>query len=321
MEFRQLGTSGLTVSVVGLGCNNFGARCDYDRSREVLFEALDSGINLFDTADIYGGKGTSETFMGKILKGRRDEFVLATKFGMDMGTGDVARGSRRYIMKAVEASLTRLDTDYIDLYQLHAPDEKTPVEETLQALSDLVHQGKVRYIGSSNFAGWQVADADHLAREIGSERFISAQNYYNLLHRDVELDLLPAARHFGVGVLPFFPLESGLLTGKFHRNEPAVSGTRLASRPELLEKSNFDLLEALEKVAREAGMELLDLAFGYLTFHPEVSSVIAGATSAEQVRRNVATLEHVVDAPLVAKVEEAMAPWSHLRRPGHVVQG
>jgi aryl-alcohol dehydrogenase-like predicted oxidoreductase len=255
--------------------------------------------------------------MGKILKGHRDEFVLATKFGMDMGTGDQARGSRRYVMKAVEASLTRLETDYLDLYQLHAPDPLTPIEETLQALTDLVHQGKVRYIGSSNFAGWQVADAAHLAREIGAERFISAQNYYNVLNRDVEHDLLPAARHFGVGVLPFFPLESGLLTGKFHRGAPASEGTRLASRPEILERTNFDLLEALREIAREADMELLDLAFGYLTFQPEVSSVIAGATSAEQVRRNVATLDHGVDAEVVTKINEAMAPWSHLRRPGH----
>ncbi len=297
MRFRQLGNSGLTVSEVGLGCNNFGVRCDLETSRGVIFEALDMGINLFDTADIYGGKGGSETFMGKILKDRRDEVVLASKFGMEMGTGDIALGSRRYIRRAVEASLRRLQTDHLDLYQLHKPDPHTPIEETLSALDDLVRDGKILYIGSSNFSGWQIVQGDYVAKEMGSSRFISAQNLYSLLERDVETEVLPACNEFDIGFLPFFPLASGLLTGKFKRGEQPLQGTRLSSRPEEIEGANFDLIEALEGFAEQRGMKILDLAFAFLLASSEVSSVIAGATSTAQVRANVETQKHVLSDP------------------------
>ncbi len=306
MRFRQLGRSGLTVSEVGLGCNNFGTRCDLDGSREVIFEALDAGINLFDTADIYGNRGGSETFMGEILKGRRDEVVLASKFGMDMGTGDVALGSRRYIKRAVEASLRRLQTDYLDLYQLHRPDPHTPIDETISALNDLVREGKVLYIGSSNFSGWQIAQADLLAKELGAARFISAQNLYSLLERDVESEIVPACREFNVGLLPFFPLASGLLTGKFKRGEELPAGTRLSSRPEVVERANFDLIEALEQFAEQRDMRLLDLAFAFLLATAEVSSVIAGATSKKQIRSNVDTQQHTLSERDIEELRELL---------------
>ena len=289
MEYRQLGTSGLTVSVVGLGCNNFGGRVDLERTAAVVDAALDEGITLLDTADIYGGKGGSETFLGQVLKGRRDQVVLATKFGMDMGKPEWgAPGSRRYIRLAVEASLRRLQTDYIDLYQYHYPDPLTPLEETVTAMGELVTEGKVLYIGSSNLAGWQVADADWIARSRGSARFVSAQNEYSLLQRDLEATLSPACVHYGVGILPFFPLASGLLTGKYRRNEQAPAGTRLAGRLETIEPGHFDVVEALEKYAAERGVAILDVAIGGLASRPAVSSVIAGATQAEQVHANVA---------------------------------
>ncbi|MGH9059395.1 MAG: aldo/keto reductase, partial [Acidimicrobiales bacterium] len=215
MRYRQLGRSGLTVSVVGLGCNNFGGRIDLDASRAVVDAALEEGVTLLDTSNTYGNRGGSETVLGEVLAGRRDQVVLASKWGMDMGEGPgTARGSRRYIHRAVEDSLRRLQTDHIDLYQLHRPDPLTPIDETLEALDDLVRSGKVRYIGSSNFASWQVADAEWVARTRHLTRFVSAQNHYSLLERGVEAELLPACEHFGVGVLPFFPLANGLLTGK-----------------------------------------------------------------------------------------------------------
>jgi aryl-alcohol dehydrogenase-like predicted oxidoreductase len=292
MNFRQLGNSGLTVSEVGLGCNNFGQRCDFETSKEVIFEALDQGINFFDTADIYGNKGGSESYMGKILKGRRDEIVLATKFGMDMGTNERALASRRYLRCAIEASLKRLQTDHIDLYQLHRPDPLTPIEETLEALDDLVRSGKVLYIGSSNLKGWQIAEAAFIAKELGTSHFVSAQNLYSVLERGVEDEVLGACQAFDVGFLPFFPLASGLLTGKFRRNSKPPEGTRLSGRPEILQNVDFDFLEALEAFARDRGMQLLDLAFAYLLYRPQVSSVIAGATSREQIKANVATQSH-----------------------------
>ncbi len=294
MRYRQLGTSGLTVSVVGLGGNNFGRRLDRDRTRAVVDAALDAGITLIDTADTYGTDrdGGSESLLGEVLAGRRDEVVLATKFGMDMAGGNGpdwgVRGSRRYIRRAVEASLRRLQTDHIDLYQMHEPDRRTPIAETLAALDELVKAGKVRYLGSSNFAGWQVADADWTARAAGGERFVSAQNHYNLLERDAEAELVPACEHFGVGVLPFFPLANGLLTGKYRRGRPPAAGTRLTDKPDLLSDHNFDQVEALEKYAAERGISLLDVAIGGLAAQPTVASVIAGATSPEQVRANVA---------------------------------
>jgi aryl-alcohol dehydrogenase-like predicted oxidoreductase len=292
------------VSEVGLGCNNFGGRLEFEPSKEVILAAFESGINLFDTADIYGGNGASEEIMGEVIKPFRHEVVLATKFGMDMGDRDIARGSRKYMMKALEGSLRRLQTDHIDLYQLHQPDPLTPIEETLAALTDAVHQGKIRYIGSSNFAGWQLVEAELLARSLGAERFISAQNHYSILERSVEAELIPAASNYGVGILPFYPLASGLLTGKFRRGEAPAAGTRLASRPEQLGSAEWDLIGRLEVWAKEHDMELLDLAFAYLLGEPQVGSVIAGATSRAQVQRNVATQAHVLT---VAERDEVRA--------------
>jgi aryl-alcohol dehydrogenase-like predicted oxidoreductase len=289
MRLRRLGDSGLVVSVVGLGCNNFGRRIGLDQTRAVVRAALDAGITLFDTADIYG---ESEDFLGEVLAGERDNVVLATKFGMDMG-GALgpdwgARGSRRYIRKAIESSLRRLKTDWIDLYQFHRPDPATPVEETLAAMHELVVEGKVRYIGCSNFAGWPVADADWTARQAGQTRFISAQNHYSLLEREVETELVPACERFGLGVLPYFPLANGLLTGKYRRGEPAPEGTRLASREGWLTDQRFDQVEALQRFADERGRSLLEVAIGGLAAQPAVDSVIAGATTPEQIVANVA---------------------------------
>jgi aryl-alcohol dehydrogenase-like predicted oxidoreductase len=293
MEYRQLGDSGLTVSVVGLGCNNFGGRMDADQTAAVVTAAVEEGITLFDTADVYGGQpGLSETLLGQALGKRRDDVVIATKFGGDMrgenGPDWGVRGSRRYIRKAVESSLRRLGTDWIDLYQLHVPDPVTPIEETLAALSELVAEGKVRYIGSSQFAGWQVVDADWAARTAGLEHFISAQNRYSLLEREIEDELIPACEHLGIGVLPFFPLASGLLTGKYKRGAGAPEGTRLATMPERLAAADFDKIEALETFAAERDLTLLDVAIGGLAAQPAVGSVIAGATRPEQIEQNVA---------------------------------
>ncbi|MET9273325.1 aldo/keto reductase [Kribbella sp. NPDC003557] len=292
MEYRQLGDSGLTVSVVGLGCNNFGRRLDAGRTEVVVNAAVDAGITLFDTADIYRGEhGFSEELLGKALGSRRDEVVIATKFGGDMGGVNGpdwgVRGSRRYIRKAVESSLQRLGTDWIDLYQLHFPDPVTPIEETLAALSELVAEGKVRYIGSSQFAAWQVVDADWTARSGGLEHFVSAQNQYSLLERDVEDELVPACEHLGLGILPFFPLASGLLTGKYKRGTTAPEGSRLATQPERLARADFDKLEALETFAAERDLSMIDVAIGGLAAQPAVASVIAGATSPEQIAQNV----------------------------------
>ena len=287
MRYRQLGDSGLSVSVVGLGCNNFGRRIDLGASRKVIDSALDEGITLFDTSDSYGD---SEIFIGQCLQARRDDVVLATKFGSNLngrlGADWDARNSRRYIRKAVESSLQRLRTDWIDLYQLHFPDGKTPLEETLAALHELVQAGKVRYIGSSNLNAWQITDADWIARTNGFTRFISAQNHYSLLERDVEKNVVPACEHFGIGLLPYFPLANGLLTGKYRRGEPAPEGTRLAGLPDRLNQESFDRIEALEKYAAERGRSLLDVAIGGLAAKPTVGSVIAGATKPEQIRAN-----------------------------------
>jgi aryl-alcohol dehydrogenase-like predicted oxidoreductase len=290
MTYRQLGDSGLTVSTVGVGCNNFGRRLDQDGTNAVVRQAIDSGVTLFDTADIYG-QGASEEMLGLALGSERENVVVATKFGMDMqganGPDWGVRGSRRYIRKAVEASLRRLGTDWIDLYQLHRPDPQTPIEETLAALDELVREGKVRYLGSSNFTGWQVVDADWTARAAGTTPFISAQNEYSLLERDVEDELVPACEHVGVGLLPFFPLASGLLTGKYRRGEPAPEGTRLAGMAERLAGADWDTIEALEAYAAQRGLRPIDVAVGGLAAQPAVASVIAGATRPEQVVDNV----------------------------------
>jgi aryl-alcohol dehydrogenase-like predicted oxidoreductase len=292
MRYRRLGESGLSVSVVGLGCNNFRYRCPDEQAREVVDAAIDCGITLFDTADIYGHGGGSEELLGELLGARRDTVVLATKFGMPMpdAAPDEARGSRRYIRRAVEASLRRLRTDWIDLYQVHAPDPLTPIDETLCALDELVREGKVRYVGSSNFAGWQIADADWSARIGGRERFVSAQNHYSLLHRELEADVVPACERFGVGILPYFPLANGALTGKYRRGQEAPEGTRLGGNSQraqqVLTDETFDRVEALEAYAGERGVSLLHVAIGGLAAQPAVGSVIAGATRAEQVRAN-----------------------------------
>ena len=293
MTYRQLGESGLTVSTVGLGCNNMGRRIDKDQTRAVVDAAFDAGITFFDTADVYGSPvGASEDLLGQVLEGRRDQIVLATKFGKPMG-GTVlpeheARGSRRYIRATVEASLRRLRTDYIDLYQMHEPDPRTPIDETLDALDELVREGKVRYVGSSNFAAWQVVDADWTARTSGTPRFISAQNEYSLLNREIEAELVPACEQTGIGILPFYPLKSGLLTGKYRRGEAAPSGTRLhaGSYAEWMTTANWDVIEALQAFAGGRGIALLDVALGGLAAQPAVASVIAGATKPEQVHAN-----------------------------------
>jgi aryl-alcohol dehydrogenase-like predicted oxidoreductase len=294
VDFRRVGRSGLVVSVVGLGTNNLGMKLDEDASREVVHAALDAGITLFDTADSYGA---SEARLGALLEGTRADVILATKFGSDPrrrgndnGEDWGARGSRRYVRRAVESSLRRLRTDWIDLYQMHRPDPATPIEETLSALDDLVHEGKVRYLGSSNFAGWQVAHADWTARTRGVERFVSAQNEYSWLSRAIEDDVVPALEEYGIGLLPYFPLANGLLTGKYRRGEAPPEGSRLAAEgyKSVLTDEAFDSVEKLEAFAAERGVGLLDVAIGGLAAQPTVSSVIAGATSREQVQRNVA---------------------------------
>ncbi|GAA5142776.1 aldo/keto reductase [Nocardioides marinquilinus] len=310
MDYRPLGDSGLMVSAVGIGCNAFSRRVDLDGVRDVLDAATDVGVTLLDTADIYGDPpGASEELIGQVLAAdpsRRDDFVIATKFGMDMrgayGDDHGVRGSRRYVRRAVEESLRRLGVDHIDLYQLHQPDDTTPIEETLSVLTDLVHEGKVGYLGCSNFAGWQVADAEWTARSGGLERFVSVQNRYSLLDREIEHEVVPACEEYGLGVLPFFPLEYGLLTGKYRRGQTAPEGTRAASGPApWLEDADWDRIEAFEGFARERDLEPIDVAIAGLAAQPAVASVIAGATSGEQVRRNAATLRwRPTEADLVA---------------------
>ena len=293
MELRKLGSTGLKVSVVGIGCNNFGGRCDENLTKEIVYSALDSGINFFDTADVYGQQGLSEEYLGKAVAGKRKDLVIATKFGMQMDKdGRKKGGSRRYIIQAVEDSLKRLNTDYIDLYQQHFPDDETQIEETLCALDDLVHQGKVRYLGCSNFSGWQISDADWTARNRGLNRFITAQNLYSLIDRSIEKEVIPACQQYGLGVLPYFPLASGLLTGKYIRGSEPPKGTRLASWGEraksALSDNNFDIVEKLTSFAAKKNHSLLDLAMSWLASLPQISSVIAGATSKKQVQQNAA---------------------------------
>ena len=292
MEYKNLGSSGLQVSVVGLGCNNFGRRCDQEITNSVVNKALELGVTLFDTADIYGPRGLSEEFLGIALKEHRRDAVIATKFVGPMGEGPLWSGaSRRYIFEAVEASLRRLGTDYIDLYQIHFPDTRTPFEETLRAMDDVVRQGKVRYIGCSNFAGWQVVEAQWITRTQHFSPLVSAQNQYNLLDRRIERELVPAANAYGLGVLPYFPLASGFLTGKYKRGQSAPEGTRLAAGPggeRTLTDDNFDVLEKLESFAQAHDHTMLDAAIGWLASQPHVASVISGATKPEQVEQNVA---------------------------------
>jgi aryl-alcohol dehydrogenase-like predicted oxidoreductase len=284
---QRLGSEGPEVSVVGLGCNNFGMRVDLEGTRAVVDAALDAGVTLLDTADIYGNRGGSESFLGEVLVRRRDRVVLATKFGGDMGDGTAARGSRPYIRKAIEASLQRLRTDYVDLYQYHTPDRVTPFEETFGALDELVREGKVRYVGHSNLEPAQIEEVDALARARDWARPVSAQNQYSLLRREAEEELLPTCERLGIGVLPYFPLASGLLTGKYRRGQPRPEGTRLADRDDVFTDEKFDRIEALERYAEERGLTLLQVAIGGLLARPAIASVIAGATKPEQVRANV----------------------------------
>jgi aryl-alcohol dehydrogenase-like predicted oxidoreductase len=300
---RRLGSEGPEVSVVGLGCNNFGGRVDLAGTHAVVDAALDAGVMLFDTADVYGGQGGSERFLGEVLEGRRDRVSLATKFGGDMGDGTEARGSREYIRKAIDGSLERLRTDYVDLYQYHHPDGVTPFEETFGALAELVREGKVRYVGHSNLEAAQIEEVDALAREHGWARPVSAQNRYSLLRREAEEELLPVCERLGLGFLPYFPLASGLLTGKYRRGEERPQGTRLSGRDEVFTEETFDQLEALERYAGEQGVSMLHVAIGGLLAQPAVSSVIAGATKPEQVRANVAAAEWEPSPADVAAVD------------------
>jgi aryl-alcohol dehydrogenase-like predicted oxidoreductase len=286
---RKLGDSGIDVSAVGLGCNNFGSRVHAAGTKAVVDAALAAGVTFFDTADVYGNRGGSETFLGDALKGRRERVVLATKFGHAMSDdAPAARGAREYIRKAVEASLRRLRTEWIDLYQYHRPDGITPLEETLGALDELVREGKVRAIGSSNFSAAQVVEADGLANERSWTRFATAQNEYSLLAREAERELLPTCERLGIGVLPYFPLASGLLTGKYRRGEGAPEGTRLHGREERLTDDVFDRVDSLERYASERGRTVLEAAIAGLLARPTIASVIAGATNPEQVRANTA---------------------------------
>ncbi|WP_313814257.1 aldo/keto reductase [Glutamicibacter sp.] len=317
MEMRQLGRSGLQVSVVGLGCNNLGRAGTATESQEgtdaVIHAALDAGITFFDVADTYGKQpGLSETRLGRALGARRDDIILATKFGMDMqgvnGPDYVARGSRRYIVKAVEASLTRLGTEYIDLYQFHTPDPNTPIDETLGALDELVNSGKVRYIGHSNRAGWQIAQAHYLAKELGTQKFISAQNHYNLLDRRAELEVLPAAAELGLGVLPYFPLANGLLTGKYGKGQ-APAGSRLThSRQHLVQDSDFEQLAAYAAFAADRELSPVELAFSWLAAQHPVASVIAGATRVEQVIANAQAVRWIPTENERAQLDEIFPP-------------
>ncbi|MBL8644264.1 MAG: aldo/keto reductase [Rhodospirillaceae bacterium] len=321
MEYRYLGRSGLKVSALGLGCNNFGMMIDASKTKAVVDKAIDIGLTLFDTADVYGGElGRSEELLGQALGAKRKNVIIASKFGSAMGPGgglDVqGGGSRGYIMSAVEASLKRLGTDYIDLYQIHRPDPFTPIDETMRALDDLVRQGKVRYIGHSNFAGWQTADAGWTAKTLNLSPFISAQNRYSLISREIEAELVPACLSHGVGILPFFPLESGLLTGKYKRGEKPAEGTRYAAwsgrGPGITSRffgdDKFAKAEQLQALAAKHGCSMLDMAIGWLLSKPYVPSVIAGATRPEQLDQNLAASAWRPSAEIAQEIDAISPP-------------
>jgi aryl-alcohol dehydrogenase-like predicted oxidoreductase len=308
MEKRKLGSSTLEVSVVGLGGNNFGGRIDFAASERVVHRAIALGINLIDTADTYGNKGGSEEALGRILRDKRKDIVLATKFGLPMDDAGKLKGaSRRYVMQAVEASLKRLRTDWIDLYQLHRPDPQTPIEETLRALDELVRQGKVRFIGCSNLSAQQVIAADDAARRHGLAAFVSCQDEYSLLVRDIERELVPAAKARGLGILPYFPLASGLLTGKYRRGAALPPGSRLAKNPrhadEFITERNWRIVGELAAFAARRGRSMLELAFGWLLRDGVVASVIAGATTPEQVEQNVGAAGWKLSAEELAEID------------------
>jgi aryl-alcohol dehydrogenase-like predicted oxidoreductase len=296
LEQRNLGRSGLIVSAVGLGCNNFGGRADRETTRAVVHKALDLGITFFDTSDTYGEDGASEEYLGHALAGRREEIVLATKFARPMDReGRLQGASRRYIMSAVEASLKRLGTDRIDLYQQHIADPRTPIEETLRALDDLVREGKIRYIGCSTLSAWQVVEAHWTSTHLGLDRFVACQERYNLLERQLDEELMGVIQSYGLGLIPFSPLANGLLTGKYRRDEPLPAGARLTTTTRIAERylteRNWALVERLRAFCAARGHSLLELAFGWLLHRPAVASVIAGATSPEQVAANVRAAE------------------------------
>ncbi|HTZ80476.1 MAG TPA: aldo/keto reductase [Stellaceae bacterium] len=308
MELRNLGKSGLRVSVVGLGCNNFGGRIDQEATRKVIHRAFDLGINLFDTADIYGNLGGSETAMGEVMGSRRKEIVLASKCGMAMDTeGKLKGASRRYIMSAVEDSLRRLKTDWIDLYQIHQPDPLTPIEETLRTLDDLVRSGKVRYIGCSNFPAWLVAQSQETSARLNLNSFISCQDEYSLLVRGLDKESIPAMQAYGLGLLPFFPLASGLLTGKYKRNAPMPEGARLTNTQRLADRYindvNWQIVERLGDFATTRGHSMLELAFSWLACRPTVVSVIAGATKPEQLEQNVKAVDWKLTAEEMSEID------------------
>jgi aryl-alcohol dehydrogenase-like predicted oxidoreductase len=312
MNYRKLGKNGPQVSLVGLGCNNFGMRVEIAGARSVIHKALDLGITLFDTADIYGKRGGSETMLGQILGDRRKDIVLATKFGGPMNDEGTMKGaSRSYILSEVEASLARLKTDWIDLYQIHFKDPLTPMEETLRALDDLVRQGKVRYIGCSNHAAWQVVDAQWIAKQFGLAAFISCQDEYSLLVRGVERELLPAMQVFDLGLLPYFPLASGLLTGKYKRDVAPGADTRFAALKGLTDRyateTNWQIVERLEKFCAQKGHGLLELAFSWLASRPTVASIIAGATKPEQLEQNAAAVGWALTAEDLAEIDRITA--------------
>jgi aryl-alcohol dehydrogenase-like predicted oxidoreductase len=314
MEYKHLGKSGLKVSNVGLGCMNFHTMNTEAESAGIVNTALDLGVNFFDVADVYGDRGRSEQYLGRALGERRPEVIVATKFAGPMSDErkDMMGGSRRYVMQAVEASLARLGTDYIDLYQIHFYDSATPVEETLRALDDLVHQGKVRYIGCSNYSGWQITDAEWTARTANITGYISVQNRYSLLTRDPEKDVVPVCEKFGLGILPYFPLESGLLTGKYKKGEDFPAGTRLKKWEKFAagafaSDDKVDKAEALRELANHAGVSLLDFAMGWLASRPCVSSVIAGVTSPTQLEQNVKAGQWRGDAETLAAIDEITA--------------
>lgn len=308
MEYRKLGNSGLKVSEIGLGSNNFGWRMDEQTSIDVINHAVDMGVNFIDTADVYG-RGQSEEFVGKAVKDKRSQVIIATKFASPMGDSPNDRGgSRYYIMKAVEASLSRLQTDYIDLYQMHRADPTTPIEETLRALDALVRAGKVRYVGCSNFAAWQLCEALWTSKVNSLESFVTVQPQYNLLNRSIEQELAPCCQAYGIGVIPYSPLASGFLTGKYHRGGEVPAGTRLASNPAMqgrvLTGSNFHVLERVETFAAERGHSVGELAIAWLLSRPWLSSVIAGATKTEQVSANIAAADWKLTAEEVAELDQ-----------------
>jgi aryl-alcohol dehydrogenase-like predicted oxidoreductase len=315
MEYKNLGSSGLKVSIVGLGCMNFGMMNDEAESAEITHKAMDLGINFFDTADVYGERGKSEQWLGKALGGRRPEVFIATKFAGPMSEEDpdMQGGSRRYIMQAVEASLSRLGTDYIDLYQMHRYDDETPIDETLRALDDLVQQGKVRHFGSSNYAAWQITDAAWTSHSEHLNRYTSVQNRYSLLTRDIEKDVVAVCEKFGLGILPYFPLESGLLTGKYRKGEEHPEGSRLAkwggwAAGAFASEEKIDKVEALIVLCEQYEHSLLDMAVGWLADRPHVSSVIAGVTTTAQLEQNVAAALWKPSPEEEVAIDEITAP-------------